>query len=72
MNTQSMGLAAITVASPGIGVMPIAGGSTDNKNTTDSSSREVGGWKLGLAMFRLDYLSCFLTISATVHVGRKS
>ena len=52
--------------------MPIAWGSTDNKNTTDSSSREVGGWKLGLAMFRLDYLSCFLTILATVLVGRKS
>jgi hypothetical protein len=31
----------------------------------------VGG-KLGLAMFRLDYLSCFLTILATVLVGRKS
>jgi hypothetical protein len=52
--------------------MPIARGSTDNKNTIDSSSREVGGWKLGLAMFRLDYLSCFLTILATVLVGRKS
>jgi hypothetical protein len=33
--------------------------------------RSVGG-KLGLAMFRLDYLSCLLTILATVLVGRKS
>jgi hypothetical protein len=29
-------------------------------------------WKLGLIMFRLDYLSCFLTILAAVLVGRKS
>jgi hypothetical protein len=41
-----------------------------HQNTTDSSPRSFG--KFGLAMFRLDYLSCFLTILATVLVGRKS
>ena len=34
--------------------------------------RQSFGWKLGLAMFRLDYLSCFLTVLATILVGRKS
>ena len=52
--------------------MPITRGSTDNKNAIDSSSREVGAGSSVLAMFRLDYLSCFLTILATVLVGRKS
>jgi hypothetical protein len=28
-------------------------------------------FKLGLALFRLDYISCFLTVVATLLVGRK-
>jgi hypothetical protein len=32
----------------------------------------IDGLLMGATMFRLDYLSCFLTIMATVLVGRKS
>jgi hypothetical protein len=42
------------------------------QSTTKSPTRGSLSWKPGLAMFRLDYLSCFLTVSATILVGRKS
>ena len=42
------------------------------QSTTTSSTRGSFSWKPGLAMFRLDYLSCFLTVLATILVGRKS
>jgi hypothetical protein len=40
--------------------------------STTESTRGSFSRKPGLAMFRLDYLSCVLTILATILVGRKS
>jgi hypothetical protein len=42
------------------------------QSTTKSSTRGSSTWKPGLAMFRLDYFSCLLTVLATILVGRKS
>jgi hypothetical protein len=73
MSTPSMGVAVITGASSGIGtvICRSPGAQQASRHYWFNKPRSVGG-KLGLAMFRLDYLSCLLTILATVLVGRRS
>jgi hypothetical protein len=71
MSPQSMGVALITGAFSATGtVFADRLGPTDQQLLIHQATK---CWlKARLAMFRLDYLSCFLTILATVLVGRKS
>ena len=61
-------------ASVGVGLerTVLAEASSPLRLSVQLSTRHKDVMELGLAMFRLDYLSCFLTILATVLVGRKS